>query len=368
MAENSGPAGEPVSREEEDLIRKTALVPAERRRDGLEGLVLGLDAVIITTEPGRAAAAAEQLVQTTGHTCREAWTTADAAGYVLGRPGSASLVIRSRGGGSNPFRDANRGRQTGSLPNTRLETFVFETPDIREYVRIQRGRGVRFLTPEPVETPFCSFIQTPPSRYTGNSLGFVQWTGTRRSYCPTRAEPAAPLPAKPDLPVLRNIGLLDHAATRIRAQDRAAAILEFLSLTNYHYGFGVYVRSLNSITSVARPGEGDFAMVFTSGIAPYVSDEASGPTEKFIQNYGTRTHHMAFRTERIGETIARLKERGTRFLSDLVGSEQEGLEQIFTVPSENTLLVNEYIYRYGGFDGFFTRSNVEKLTEATTRQ
>ena len=57
-----------------------------------------------------------------------------------------------------------------------------------------------------------------------------------------------------------------------------------------------------------------------------------------------------------------------KFLLDLVGSEKEGLKQIFSEPSSSTLIVNEYIHRYGGFDGFFTRSNVEKLTEATARQ
>jgi 4-hydroxyphenylpyruvate dioxygenase-like putative hemolysin len=109
-------------------------------------------------------------------------------------------------------------------------------------------------------------------------------------------------------------------------------------------------------------------MVFTSGIMPDTGDGASGPTEKFIRNYGTRVHHIAFRTERIVETVAALKDDGMEFLLDLVGSPQEGLRQIFTVPSPHTMLVTEYIQRYGDFDGFFTKSNVEKLTQATKRQ
>ena len=74
--------------------------------------------------------------------------------------------------------------------------------------------------------------------------------------------------------------MLDHTATRVRAQDRTAAILEFLNLTSYHYDFGVHVKSLNSITSVARREPEDFAMVFTSGITPYTTDKESGPTER----------------------------------------------------------------------------------------
>ena len=57
-----------------------------------------------------------------------------------------------------------------------------------------------------------------------------------------------------------------------------------------------------------------------------------------------------------------------KYLLDLVGSPEEGLKQIFSMPSKNTLLVTEYIHRYGDFDGFFTRSNVANLTAATDKQ
>jgi hypothetical protein len=365
--DNDTPSG-PLAGEEKELIKRTALVPAERKKAGLDGLVLGLDAIIITTETDRVVPAVIELLHYTGLSCTEAYTLGNERGYVLGQPGSASIIVRSRGGEPNPFETLNRARMTGALPNTRLETFVFATPDIHNYIRIQKGRGVQFLTPEPVESASCSFIQTAPSRFTGNSLGFIEWKDADRSYIPKGAEAASHLPEKPAFPFLKNITGLDHTATRVRAQDRTSAILEFLNLTNYHYDFGVHVKSLNSITSVARREAGDFAMVFTSGITPYTTDEESGPTEKFIRNYGTRVHHMAFRTERIETIIAQLKGGGMEFLLDLVGSEEEGLKQIFSVPSQNTLIINEYIHRYRGFDGFFTRSNVERLTEATGKQ
>jgi len=57
-----------------------------------------------------------------------------------------------------------------------------------------------------------------------------------------------------------------------------------------------------------------------------------------------------------------------KYMVELVGSKEEGLKQTFTVPSPNTMLVNEYIWRYGDFDGFFTRSNVTALTRATIDQ
>jgi len=141
-----------------------------------------------------------------------------------------------------------------------------------------------------------------------------------------------------------------------------------MNLTNYKFDFAIYVKVFNSITNVARFSSKDFAMVFTSGISPYIDDEKSGPTEKFVYNYGPRVHHMAFRTKEIEKTVSALNSSGMSFLIDLVGSAQEGLKQIFSSPSENTLLVNEYIHRYGDFDGFFTKSNVTLLTGATAKQ
>jgi hypothetical protein len=67
-------------------------------------------------------------------------------------------------------------------------------------------------------------------------------------------------------------------------------------------------------------------------------------------------------------SLRALKEDGMDFLIELVGSLDEGLKQTFSVQSENTLLINEYIHRYGDFDGFFTKSNVTLLTGATEKQ
>jgi len=367
MTTSQDSALDSASEQENILIWKADKALEERRDAGLEGLVGGLDSVIIATETDHLVPAVYDLLRYTGLACTEAFFDNDSQSYVLSVPGSASLIIRSREG-SNPFAGTNKARLTQPLPNTRLETFVFSTTDIKEYVAIQKRRKIQFLTTEPIVSDYFSFIQTAPSPYTGNSIGFIEWQDEMQTYPPAGATTVSPDITKPAYKHLKNISKLDHAATRVKAQDRIAAILEFLSLTNYHYDFGVHVKSQNSITSVARRNKEDFAMVFTSGITPYTSDEASGPTEKFIRNYGTRVHHMAFQTDRIEETVTQLKKEGMEFLLELAGSEADGLKQIFSEPSKHTLIVNEYIHRYGNFDGFFTRNNVEMLTEATAKQ
>jgi len=360
--------GDGLARQEVEILEQAPLVIDSRKDAGLEGIVGGLDAVIINTGYDRLVPAATELLRYTGHRCTGSFTDSSFFTCVLSCTGSPSLVLRSRNGGWNPFEPFNTAPLAKMLPDTRLETLVFSTPDIREYSAIQKERGVAFLTDTPVKLRHGLFIQTPPSRFTGNSLGFVEWQGDTKSYVPVSGISEEPVPDKPPYGHLNAISVLDHAATRVRAQERNAAILEFLSLTNYHYDFAVYVKSLNSITSVARRDPDDFAMVFTSGIAPDMGDDATGPTEKFIRNYGTRVHHIAFRTEDIVNTVAALKADRLEFLLDLVGSPDEGLRQIFSMPSPHTMLVTEYIQRFGDFDGFFTKSNVEKLTQATEKQ
>ena len=349
------------------LRKEVEVALEERRKLGLAGLVGGLNNIIINTEPDRQKAAVEEFLKYTGLNVTEAFEDSDFRTVVLKTEDSADFFIRSRKK-ENPFSKLNRFPKSGHIPNTRLEVFVFEVTDIERYVSIQKQRGIEFLTDNIIDTNNFSFIQTIPSVYTGNSIGIIQWRRNKGEYASSESIPLDWQFQKPDGSAANNIRELDHAATRVRAEDRDAAVIEFMNLTDYNFNFAIYVKVFNSITNVARLSSKDFAMVFTSGISPYVDDEKSGPTEKFVHNYGPRVHHMAFRTEQIEETVAALNSSGMSFLIDLVGSPGEGLKQIFSCPSENTLLVNEYIHRYGDFDGFFTRSNVTLLTGATAKQ
>ena len=355
------------SNNDEFLLTEAPRVIAKRKSDGLEGLVGGLEFVIINTEPDYREAAAAELLRFTGLELDDAFQDDDFVTLVLKTEGSADFLIRSRKG-DNPFGVTTAYPKAAHLPNTRLETFVFNTPDLSRYVEIQRANGVEFLTDAPVAAETHLFIQTIPSTFSDISIGLVQWLKPERDYrtdgARTTETDIASAPAAP----LSNVKELDHAAVRIEAYDRDAAILEFMMLTNYNFEFSIYVKLFNSITNVSRLSKDDFALVFTSGIRPYESDETSGPTEKFLHNYGRRVHHMAFRTEQIEETFEELKSRDMKFLIGLIGSEAEGLKQTFSEASPNTLLVNEYIRRYGDFDGFFSPKNVMLLTGSTNKQ
>ena len=52
------------------------------------------------------------------------------------------------------------------------------------------------------------------------------------------------------------------------------------------------------------------------------------------------------------------------FLLGVIGSQEEGLKQIFSSASEHSSLIIEYVQRFGDFDGFFTKQNVAELTHA----
>jgi 4-hydroxyphenylpyruvate dioxygenase-like putative hemolysin len=354
----------------DDSVLQAAVdkIRRERKSAGLQGLVGGLEAVVISTEPDRFEPAVNELLGNTGHDVSATYSQGQYDVCVLSQEGSADLLVQSRKTGLNPFAAANKGAKTANVPNTRLETFIFKCRDVKEYFKTQGKRGVAFFEDRVFKTPNYTYAQTMPSRFTGNAIGLIEWKNRESDYVTPECEPLARSFQKPDRPYLKNIKELDHVATRVRAEERDAAILEFMELTSYDFAFAVYVEFLNSITNVARLSPSDYAQVFTSGIAPFTTPETSGPTELFIYNYGPRSHHMAFTTENIESTVEALTAQGQGFLSDLVGSREEGLKQIFTKMSQSTLLVNEYIHRYDGFDGFFTKSNVTLLTQATLNQ
>lgn len=355
---------------DEYLKKEVTRILNDRRKLGLNRIVGGLECIIINTEFHHWTQAIKEFLANTGAQYQESFQTHTKEICVLRQKDSADILIQRRKNSQaeNPFTSFNIFPKSKHLPNTRLETFVYKIKDIENYVEIQKKRGVQFLTENIHHNESYSFIQTIPSSYTGNSLGFIQWHGKQKKYSTDNSMITKLKLKKPKNPFLKNIKKIDHAATRVKAEYRDAAIIEFMELTNYTFNFAIYVKLFNSITNVARLSQEDFAMVFTSGVTPFINIDVSGPTEKYIHNYGARTHHLAFQTDKIEETYKSLEQNGMKFLINLIGSPKEGLKQTFTVPSKTTMLVNEYIHRYGDFDGFFTKSNVSLLTKSTEKQ
>lgn len=354
--------------DEMELRERVAGILEERRKHGLEGLTGDLECIIINTEVENQRGALNELIRYTGHTLEDAFEDDEARTCVLRHPESADILLRARKRGANPFLPGNSGPKSAHLPNTRLETYVFSCSDIDQYCEAQRGRGIRFMTEAPIDKGNYRFIQTVPSVYTGNSVGVLQWREQPGRYRCGRCIDLELSPDREAPPWKKNVGGLDHVATRVKAEHRTPAILEFMRWTDYEFSFAIHVPSLNSITNVSRRQGARFSLVFTSGIQRDAVPDDPGPTEMFIRNYGARAHHMAVLTENIEDTDAALRRDGLGFLSELVGSEDSGIRQSFSAPSPNTLLVTEYIKRYNGFEGFFTEDNVTRLTLATKDQ
>lgn len=349
------------------LKREVPRIKKEREEAGLDRLTGRLRCVVINVEPFNFHSAVSELLERTGFNVSDAFEDSRFKTVVLSAENSADLLVRCRLESINPFISVPGGPKSRKLPNTRLESFFFETPDVERYMEIQRERGVVFLDCEQVRDRNLTSVQTIPSAYTGLSIGVMEGSPADCYRTSGSSDMNLSLSKSPSKH-LKNIGILDHTATRVRAKDRDAAIIEFMGLTGYDFEFAIYVKTFNSITNVARMKGKEFAMVFTSGIVPDDGGDAAGPTEKFIRNYGIRVHHMALRTERIQETYGKLSEDGQEFMIELVGSPEEGLRQTFSEPSQYTMLVTELIQRYGNFRGFFTKGNVTDLTGATEGQ
>ncbi len=354
----------------ESYLNKRVPEAKRTRKDrGLDGLVGDLAGIIINVENENMKNAIEEMNKFTGYETKESYYERGKETVVLEEAGSADIILTARQvEKDNPFKKFNIAPKTINAENTRLETLVFEVTDIKKYVEIQKKYQIEFMTEEIETYETHDFIQTIPSSISGTSFGFIQWKKNKGTYRNGEIHNKDYVfEKKPEDPMIY-IDELDHLSVRVHSEDRDNAIIEFMLLTNHDFDRAIYIEEFNSITNVLRKDKAKFAMVYTSGIVPYKNDKETGPTEKFIHNYGTRAHHLAFNTRKIENVYEALQKEGMTFMIELVGSRNDGLKQTFTYPSKNTFIVNEYIQRYDGFDGFFTKSNVSRLTDSTNKQ
>jgi len=281
-------------------------------------------------------------------------------------------------------------------PNARYVGEVFSVSDLAETRNILESHNIRFHYPDETENKFFSnphFYFTVPSSLTGNRVGFtpkgkydIQAMEVGERFELTGEEKArldkadATAREKGALPLILGV---DHMATRILAGEREDAILEFLTMSNYHFWGAYNITDQNSSTNVNRNGNVDDdklspAKVFTANNTPSFVNSFENlpmPTEDFVRNFGRRMHHVAYEVldgdhasgkKNVDFVVETLKELGVPFLAHVVGecADKPDLKQIFSKHSEYSILITEYVERCHGFQGFFTRSNVAELTKA----
>jgi hypothetical protein len=368
---------------------------AERDQLGLTQMIHEIDALMITVDPDHSIQyIAELSLMTSYHylvtlESEKHWT------HILRIDlNSPDLLVREV---KDPnfrgiFRALNEIYPVGARkPNSRYMGEIIRVSNLHDVVRMQEEREFRFFSQDEVrklELPGNVAI-SKPSPYTHNIVGYMRrepnelrvyalGMSTIRNDVQQAYVEAKNLQAK-----LRIDDLLlpvDHLATRVYSQNREVAILEYLSWSSYYFWGAYNIWDQNSSTNVTKsvhpvPESRSPAKVFTANNTPYFVNHLEhlpSPTETFVRNYGPRLHHVAIAVkdgardgmEHIDFVVQQISNQGKGFLLDVIGSKEEGLKQIFSNASEHSSLIIEYVQRYGDFDGFFTRDNVAKLTEA----
>lgn len=372
----------------------------ERDRCGLTGMIGGIEAIIITVEPGNAIEYIAELALMTPYHYLVTLNSPRHMTHILRIDmNSPDILLREV---KNPdyydiFRSLNDLHPSGQgRPHSRYLGEILWVSDRAQVLEMQKDREFRFFSPEAMtelDLPANVSI-SKPSPYTQNVVGYMERKpGEARVYHPLgncsilpRAqdayEKAKNLQKQLDISDL--ILPIDHLATRVYCQNREAALLEYMALSSYYYWGSYDITDQNSSTNVCksvRPTPESFspAKVFTANNLPYCVnhlDRLPSPTETFVRNFGARLHHIALSVkdgerggkENIEFLVDAIANQGQGFLLDVVGSRAEGLKQVFSTASPFSALIIEYVQRYGDFQGFFTRENVALLTEAAGTQ
>jgi len=367
----------------------------ERDRVGLSEMIRQIDALMITVEPANSLAYVGELCLMTPYHYLVTLETEQHYTHILRIDMNApDILVREvkDPGTRGIFRSLNEVYPIGAhKPNSRYMGEIFRVTNAHEVVDLQRSRDVRFFNQDQIrrlELP-GNMAVVKPSPYTHNIVGYWERPEDElRVYALGISSirddvNAAYQRAKETQERLGLVDLLlpiDHLATRVYSQNREAAILEYLSLTSYYYWGSYDISDQNSSTNVTKSVHfanelESPAKVFTAANHPYFVNHLlrlPSPTEDFVRNFGPRLHHLAVAVRdgecggrpNIDYVVDSLRGCGQDFLLDVIGSQEEGLKQIFSSASEYSSLIVEYVQRFGDFQGFFTKGNVANLTRA----
>ncbi len=367
----------------------------DRDRQGLTENIGRVDALMITVEPGHSAAYVGELCLMTPYNYLVTLETEQHSTHILRIDMDAPDVLVREVKDTNVrgiFRSLNEVYPIGAKrPNSRYMGEIFQVENLHDVVETQKTREVRFFNQEQIrqlELP-GNMAVVKPSPYTHNIVGYWE-----RPDASIRVYSLGLSSIRDDMQEAfeqakawrERLGLdalllpIDHLATRVYSQNREAAILEYLTLSSYYYWGSYDIPDQNSSTNVTKSVHytnvlNSPAKVFTAANHPYFCNHLIGkpsPTEAFVRNFGPRLHHLAVAVNdghtggqvNIDYVVGALQNCGQKFLLEVVGSEREGLKQIFSSASEHSSLIVEYVQRFDGFQGFFAKDNVANLTAA----
>lgn len=155
---------------------------------------------------------------------------------------------------------------------------------------------------------------------------------------------------------------LDHLAYRVKMGEREKLMAELMNVLPYKKYKSFKVVFANAITTCIKLHDTLPVIVISEGLSE------DSIVEKYCQKYGGRVHHLAYLVKDIEKVVQVQKKRGIKFTSEeVMGSEEEGIKQIFTLPTESSNHIIEYIQRFGDFDGFFTPKNIAGLMQSTEK-
>lgn len=367
----------------------------ERDRVGLTDMIGRIEAVMLTVDPGHSIDYIAELALMTPYHYLVTLESESHWTHILRIDMNAPDFLVREVKDPNTrgiFRSLNEVYPIGARrPNCRYMGEILHVANLHQVVELQKARGFRFFSQDEIrklELP-GNIAVSKPSPYTHNIIGYLERPDDQlRIYAlglsSIRADVQdiylAAKAMQSKLGIDTMLQPIDHLATRVYSQNREVAILEYLSLSSYFYWGSFDIRDQNSSTNVTKSVHFECerespAKVFTANNTPYFINHLErlpSPTEDFVRNYGPRLHHVAFGVRdghdhgiaNIDYVVDSIRQYGKNFLLEVIGSEDEGLKQIFSAASEHSSLIIEYVQRFADFQGFFTRDNVAELTRA----
>jgi len=288
----------------------------ERDRVGLTQMIHGMEAIMLTVDPGHSIGyIGEICLMTPYHYLVTLESEAHWTHILRIDMEAPDLLIREvkSAGTRGIFRSLNEVYPIGARkPNSRYIGEVLGVSNLHETVALQKEREFGFFSQDEIrrmEMPGNLAI-SKPSPYTHNIVSYIERpAGEIRVYAlglsSIRDDAQAAYVAAKDKQAASGLDRLllpiDHLATRVYSQNREVAILEWLSWSSYYYWGSYDITDQNSSTNVTRSVHHaresySPAKVFTASNTPYFVNHLErlpSPTETFVRNYGPRLHHGA---------------------------------------------------------------------------